>query len=173
MSLSKTKAFLLTSVILISYFLTCYDVRPQELEIIKGKAIVIDGDTIRINNNKIRFAGIDAPESYYKGKEQICYKEDDKISCGKLAKNFLTQLIDNKEVTCEVKFQLDKYKRKLGECFAKNNSLSRILVRNGYAFDYPRYSNKKYVDEQEYAKNNKLGLWSMKFEFPWDFRKNN
>ena len=23
------------------------------------------------------------------------------------------------------------------------------------------------------TKKNSLGLWSMKFEFPWDFRKNN
>ena len=28
----------------------------------KGKAKVIDGDTIKINGNKIRFGGIDAPE---------------------------------------------------------------------------------------------------------------
>ena len=32
---------------------------------------------------------------------------------------------------------------------------------------------KKYAKDQEFAKNNKLGLWDMKFEFPWNFRKNN
>ena len=32
---------------------------------------------------------------------------------------------------------------------------------------------KKYAVDQEYAKKNKLGLWSMKFEFPWDFKKKN
>ena len=32
---------------------------------------------------------------------------------------------------------------------------------------------KKYLEEQEYAKANNLGLWDMKFEFPWNFRKNN
>ena len=31
-------------------------------EIISGKAKVIDGDTISINNSKIRLHGIDAPE---------------------------------------------------------------------------------------------------------------
>ena len=65
------------------------------------------------------------------------------------------------------------YKRKLGECFVEGKSFSRILVKNGYAFDYPRYSKKKYLEEQEYAKANNLGLWDMKFEFPWNFRKNN
>ena len=36
----------------------------------KGKAKVIDGDTIKINGNKIRFGGIDAPETNYLGKQQ-------------------------------------------------------------------------------------------------------
>ena len=38
-------------------------------EEITGKAIVIDGDTIKINDERIRLYGIDAPE-----KEQICKK---------------------------------------------------------------------------------------------------
>ena len=45
-----------------------------------------------------------------------------------------------------------------------------MLVKNGYAFDYPKYSKGKYSKEQEYAKINKLGIWNMKFEFPWEFR---
>ena len=65
----------------------------------------------------------------------------------------------------------DQHNRKLGECFIENKSLSRLMVKNGYAFDYPKYSKKKFAKEQEYAKNNKLGLWSMKFEFPWIFRE--
>ena len=134
---------------------------------------IIDGDTIKLDGIKIRFSGIDAPESYYKGKEQICLKQNVKISCGKLSKEFLTQKINNQKVTCEIESKPDRYKRKLGECFVKDKSLSRILVRNGYAFDYPRYSKKKYAEDQEYAKDNKLGLWNMKFEFPWNFRRNN
>ena len=47
------------------------------------------------------------------------------------------------------------------------------MVRSGYAFDYPKYSKKKYSKDQIYAKNNKLGLWSMKFDYPWIWRKNN
>jgi endonuclease YncB( thermonuclease family) len=173
MFLNKTKLFLVISVCLIFFFLTYNDVKSQEIKIIEGNALVVDGDTIKINGEKIRFSGIDAPESYYKGKEQICFKGQDKISCGKLSKNFLIQKINNQKVTCEIEAKPDRYKRKLGECFVDDNSLSRILVKNGYAFDYPKYSKKKYSKEQEYAKDNSLGLWSMIFEFPWDFRKNN
>ena len=173
MFLNKKKLFLAISICLTFFFLAYNDVKSQEIEIIEGKSVVIDGDTIKIGSEKIRFSGIDAPESYYKGIEQICLKKDVKISCGKLSKEFLIQKINNQKVTCEIESKPDRYKRKLGECFINNKSLSRLLVKNGYAFDYPRYSKKKYARDQEHARENKLGLWDMKFEFPWDFRKNN
>ena len=173
MFLNKTKLFLIISVSLIFFFLTYNDVKSNGNYKISGLAIVLDGDTIKINGEKIRFSGIDAPESYYKGKEQTCLKENEKVSCGKLSKDFLIQKIDNQKITCEIESKPDRYKRKLGECFINNKSLSRILVKNGYAFDYTKYSKKKYSKEQEYAKVNNLGLWGMKFEYPWIFRRKN
>ncbi len=47
------------------------------------------------------------------------------------------------------------------------------MVRNGYAFDFARYSKKKYAEDETYAKSNKLGIWMMKFEYPWVWRKKN
>ena len=88
MFLNKIKVFLLISISLIFFFLTYNDVKSEEVKIIEGKAIVVDGDTIKIDSLKIRFSGIDAPESYYKGKEQFCFKGEEKISCGKLSKIF-------------------------------------------------------------------------------------
>ncbi len=173
MFLNKTKLFLIISISLIFFLLTYNDVKSNGNYKISGLAIVVDGDTIKINGEKIRFSGIDAPESYYKGKEQICMKEEEKIACGKLSKNFLIKKINNQKIMCQIEAKTDRYNRKLGECFVNNQSLSRILVKNGFAFDYPRYSKKKFSKEQEYAKNNNLGLWNMKFEFPWDFRKKN
>ena len=58
----------------------------------------------------------------------------------------------------------------LGECFVNGESLSVYMVRNGYAFDYKKYSKNKYNDYEEFAKLNMLGMWSMEFEFPWDLR---
>ena len=36
------------------------------------------------------------------------------------------------------------------------------MVRNGYAVAYRRYS-KKYIPDEDFAKENKLGLWQGKF----------
>ena len=125
MFLNKIKLFLVISICLIFFFLTYNDVKSQEIKIIEGNALVVDGDTIKINGEKIRFSGIDAPESNYRGKEQICFKGETKITCGKLSKDFLIQKINNLKVTCEIEAKPDRYKRKLGECFVNDKSLSR------------------------------------------------
>ena len=53
-----------------------------------GIATVIDGDTIHINNNKIRLHGIDAPE-----KNQTCLDEDKNWKCGKQSTFELKKII--------------------------------------------------------------------------------
>ena len=125
---------------------------------------VIDGDTIKIGNKKIRFSGIDAPEL-----NQYCFKNGKKILCGVLAKKALLKKIGNKVPKCVIEGK-DRYKRILAECFINEKSLSKFLVRNGYAFAYRKYS-KKFIQDEEVARKNKLGLWSMKFDYPWEFRK--
>ena len=125
---------------------------------------IVDGDTIRIGNEKIRFSGIDAPEL-----NQNCIKNEEKISCGILAKEALIKKIGNKIPKC-INEGKDIYKRILAECFVNGESLSKFLVRNGYAFAYRKYS-KKFIQDERFAKKNKLGLWSMKFKYPWEFRK--
>ena len=132
---------------------------------------VVDGDTIVLNGEKIRFSGIDAPESNYRGKEQTCLINEAIIHCGKLSKEFLIKKIGTNKVTCKREKEPDQYNRILAECFVNGESLSKILVKNGYAFDYAVYSKKKYSQDEEYAKVNKLGLWNMKFEYPWQWRK--
>ena len=67
----------------------------------------------------------------------------------------------------------DRYNRILAECFVNNESLSVYMVKNGYAFDYFKYSKKKYQEYENFAKKNKLGLWKTKFEYPWVWRKKN
>ena len=127
---------------------------------------VVDGDTIVLNGEKIRFSGIDTPEL-----KQKCIKNDQIFFCGVLAKKLLLEKIGNKTPEC-IREGKDIYKRTLAECFINGESLSVFLVRNGYAFSYRKYSD-KFIKEEEFAKKNKNGLWSMKFEYPWDFRKKN
>ena len=125
---------------------------------------IVDGDTIILNGEKIRFSGIDAPEL-----KQTCMIDDQKVFCGISAKMLLIKKIGNETLKC-IREDKDIYKRTLAECFVKGESLSVFLVRSGYAFAYKKYSD-KFIKEEEFAKENKLGVWSMKFQYPWDFRK--
>ncbi len=127
---------------------------------------VVDGDTIKLGDVKIRFSGIDAPEI-----NQTCVASEGKVACGKISKDILITKVTNNKISCTDEGK-DFYGRVLGECFVNGESLSSYLVREGFAFAYRKYSDKFILDE-EYAKSNKLGMWSMKFEYPWDFRKNN
>ncbi len=141
MSLMK-KLNLNLSSFLVFFFLNCSFSYSEDVKNIYGKPIVIDGDTINLNNQVIRFSGIDAPESYYRGREQVCYLNKKKFFCGKLSKKKLKEKIGNELVVCKIERNTDIYGRILAECFIKDESLSKFMVRNGYAFDFARYSKK-------------------------------
>ena len=159
MFLNKRKVIFLISILVIIFFFTFNYFKPQKIR-------VVDGDTIYLNGEKIRFSGIDTPEL-----KQTCVKDDVIYPCGVTAKEILIQKIDNNIVKC-ISEGKDQYKRTLAECFVNKESLSSYLVRSGYAFAYRRYS-KKFIIDENFAKNKQAGMWSMEFEYPWDFRRNN
>ena len=127
---------------------------------------VVDGDTIKLGDVKIRFSGIDAPEI-----NQTCVASKGKVACGKISRDILITKVTNNKISCTNEGK-DFYGRVLGECFINGESLSRYLVREGFAFAYRKYSD-KFISDEEYAKSNRLGMWSMKFQYPWDYRKSN
>ena len=147
-------------------------------EEISGIPKVVDGDTVHIDNYKFRLEGIDAPEM-----RQQCKKESFKISffigftfykdysCGRVSKEKLITKIDTTEIKC-ISSSKDRYKRYIATCFKEKTNLNQWMVRNGYAIAYRRYS-KKYVPDEEFAKENKLGLWKGKFMEPEKWRKLN
>ena len=134
---------------------------------ISGVPSIIDGDTVKILNKRIRFHGIDTPET-----KQLCVKNSKEYRCGQEATNALKKKIDGKSVTCKVQDRLDRYKRYIGVCFLGGINLNKWMVRNGYAVAYRRYS-KDYIEDENYARKSKLGLWSGSFTYPEKWRKLN
>jgi len=157
MFLNKKKAILVISISSLIFFLIFNQVRSQELK-------VVDGDTIHLDGEKIRFTGIDTPEL-----KQTCIKEGVIDPCGVTAKEILIKKIGDNKVEC-ISEGKDQYKRTLAECFVNSESLSSYLVRRGYAFAYRKYS-KKFIPDEDFAKLNKIGMWSMNFDYPWAYRK--
>ena len=147
-------------------------------EEISGVPKIVDGDTVHINDNKFRLEGIDAPEM-----RQQCKKVSLKISfiigftfykdysCGKVSKEKLINKISGSEIKC-IFTTKDRYKRYIATCYKEKTNLNQWMVRNGYAIAYRRYS-EKYVPDEDFAKENKLGLWQGKFMNPEKWRKLN
>ena len=173
MFFTKRKAIILIIICSIFFILSYNDVRSEEIKKIFGNVQIIDGDTIKINSQKIRLFGIDAPEF-----KQMCKKTYLTIifftftkdyPCGKISTEKLKKKINNKVITCKI-LDIDRYKRYIGECYKRNLNLNSWLVSNGHAVAYRKYS-KKYVTEELFAKQKKNGIWQGKFEMPWDYRK--
>ena len=104
MFLNKIKLFLITNICLIFFFLVYNDVKSYEIKI-------VDGDTIYLNGEKIRFSGIDTPEL-----KQTCLYNEEVVNCGITAKKLLTNIIGDNELKC-VSEGKDRYQRTLAECF--------------------------------------------------------
>ena len=139
---------------------------------IVGKAKITDGDTIVINDIRIRFTGSDAPESYFFGKTQTCLDaEGNEWECGNAATQKLIELIGNQKVRCTDEGQ-DRYGRTLGICYVGVIDLQAEMVKSGMAVAYLRYSD-RYEREQNYAKKVKAGMWAGEFLEPEVWRREN
>ncbi|MBZ9859718.1 thermonuclease family protein [Mesorhizobium sp. CA12] len=132
-----------------------------------GIATVIDGDTIEVHGQRIRFDGIDAPES-----RQYC--DDAKgfeYPCGRRSAEALDAfLATSKPVQCTF-VTWDRYHRFVGDCRrADGASVAAWMVEHGQALDWSRYSHGAYAQQQAKAEAAKVGIWVGKFETPWDWR---
>ena len=102
---------------------------PESMKI-KGKAYVIDGDTIRIGSTKIRLAGIDAPE------------EDQ--PWGRKSKWAMYEICKGQVITVELD-GTRSYDRLVGTCYLPDGrDIGAEIVKCGLALDLPEFSHGKY-----------------------------
>lgn len=123
-----------------------------------GTAQIIDGDTIEIGSTRIRLHGIDAPES-----RQVCTSplSGRWALCGREATTALAGVLRGAEVRCRGKDK-DRYGRVIAVCYAGGQDVNAWLVEKGWAIAYRRYS-QDYVDEEQEAREAKVGIWAGQF----------
>ena len=132
-----------------------------------GQIKVVDADTIIFNSEKIRFHGIDAPET-----EQSCYVKKEAWPCGKLATEYLKNLLKDvspPSLHCKISSK-DRYGRSIGVCYIEDKNINRHLVENGWALAYREYS-KDFIHSEKLASKKKIGIWQGEFVEPWNWRK--
>ena len=97
---------------------------------LRGRAWVIDGDTIDISGTRIRLAGIDAPELDH--------------PFGKSAKWTLVNLCKGQEIRAVYDGD-QSHDRTVATCYLPDGrDLSAEMVKAGMAIDWPKFSRGKY-----------------------------
>lgn len=132
---------------------------------IVGPAIVVDGDTIRIGQERIRLLGIDAPEA-----DQDCAAgwREGTWPCGSVARVAVIMLIGNQPVTCAWETR-DQYDRALGICVtADGEQINRHMVEAGYAW---AYLSDLYAPTEAEARAAERGIWTAPTETAADYRR--
>ena len=124
-----------------------------------------DGDTFRLNQPdgsyiRVRLANIDAPEV------------NPPQPHGKQAQHYLDSAIENKSVQIKI-VDKDRYGRTVALLYHDGQQINRLLVANGHAWHYTRYSTDTTLTQLEkQAKKQKIGLWKDENQTPpWQFRK--
>ena len=131
---------------------------------VSGAAVIIDGDTIDVAGERIRLHGIDAPES-----RQVCTVNGSDWRCGESATLALEHEARGRTVLCKGS-RRDRYGRIIAVCFAGETDLNAMMVREGLALAYRRYS-KDYVGEEDSARLARKGIWRSSFVEPWKWRR--
>lgn len=97
-----------------------------DIRAIKGRAYIIDGDSLVINKTQIRLFGVDAPEINH--------------PYGQKAKWAMVSLCKGQTIRAEI-LQEDAHGRTVAKCFLEDGrDLSDEMVKLGMAIDWPKFS---------------------------------
>jgi endonuclease YncB( thermonuclease family) len=135
-----------------------------------GHAIVRDGGTLDIAGVTYRLDGIEAPAF-----DQTCIDDHaDPWTCGVDARDRLSKMIADRNVTCEdLGFDTTFKQRRAGICTidGDKDTLNRQLVRSGFAVSAEPAAKGHFKADEAAAKDARQGLWSGCFVAPADFRR--
>lgn len=130
---------------------------------VAAQVVIVDGDTIDIDETRYRIHGIDAPEH-----GQKCSALGDLWPCGKQATARLSAMIEGREVRCEP-IEPDGRGRIVARCFADDFDIGEAMVESGFAWAFLRYS-RDYVGAEGRARQAGRGVWRGPATTPWDYR---
>ncbi|WP_394356667.1 thermonuclease family protein [Sedimentitalea todarodis] len=129
-----------------------------------GRIRVIDGDTWDVGGDRVRLFGIDAPEA-----DQTCKRPNgDAWPCGQWVSQQIAARFAGKVARCTA-MDTDRYGRIVARCHVGSRDAGRMMVSEGLAFAYRKYSMDYDLDEKAAAVNGR-GLHANQVQRPAQFR---
>lgn len=170
--------WILIPVVLLCFTSTAFAKQPMFT--VQGKiTMVSDGDTVHFHDAsgtklKVRLYGIDAPETA-KMNKRIGVVSKPGQPYGEEAEKALRNKVLGKTVRMEI-MDKDRYKRMVSIIYLDNRNINQEMVSEGWAWAYRQYLERphasEYIDAEEQARKQKLGLWQQSNpQPPWEFRK--
>lgn len=141
----------------VSVLLACLALAAPAL----ADALVIDGDTIRVDGRTYRLWGIDAPEY-----RQFC---DDGFPAGGLAFDVLRELIRARKVECESKSRASR-DLTIAVCHAAGLDLASMMVRSGLAWAFLK-EGASYLPQELQARAARAGVHAHPCMPAWEWRR--
>jgi len=133
---------------------------------VRGKARVVDGETLEVAGRRLRLAGIEAPAL-----DQICHRAGHEYGCGKVARAVLWDLIGGREVSCQpVADGGHADTAGAAICKAGDTDLGEGMVAAGWA-RAERAAADAYGALEDEARAARRGLWTGTFDRPQGARE--
>ena len=135
---------------------------------VTGEARVVDSDRLIVSGHRYFLYGIDAPEL-----NQPCVIGGKVWECGPAAARKLEELVSLGPITCSERQDTNRRRRVYTYAVCKFNGMdiNEALVRSGMALAFREQAD-DYVEAEEAARLEGVGMWRGDFEAPWEFRDN-
>lgn len=131
-----------------------------------GSVRVIDGDTIDVGGVRVRLHGIDAPEI-----GQTCTNANGVVwECGRWVAQEARARWQGAHARCDMR-DIDRFGRVVAVCHIRGEDIGRVLVRDGLAVAYRRFSMAYDLDEKAAVIAGR-GLHGHDMQRPGEFRSN-
>ncbi|MDX2290063.1 MAG: thermonuclease family protein [Hyphomicrobiaceae bacterium] len=142
------------------------DPASSERSTVRGFAVSLTGDSMRIGGTTVRLAGVAAPDP-----AQSCAVEGrSRWPCGLGALNALRKITGRATISCAIEGR-DSRGRLVGACSVGGQDIGAQLIAKGHAFADGGLISNRYRREETAARDARLGVWRGPAQRPQEFRE--
>jgi endonuclease YncB( thermonuclease family) len=133
---------------------------PVPLTEFYSNATARDGDDLQLS---VRMQGFDTPElnaPHCRNPDAATPEEQD-VNVAHAARDALRAMIRDRRVDCTLIGHDEQDERMVAQCSVDGRDIGEQMVFQGWARDWPRYSQGRYADAERAAREAPRGIWGL------------